>query len=1512
MYTSEGGGYCDCGDEEAFLQYHVCNVHKEKKKDHGSTDLKDSQDSLPIDMQVRTKRLFIEILRYIFEVTTPKNRKIDDFAVGGKDKEMWPELKDTFEFANKSLLLINDNFHTYTDVTKVVKKSLNCNQKMAHDVTEFVDKDGRAIVFVGRYEDCAPIRDKIELHSRRDGRSLKCDIIPTSIIAHQLFAVRLLTWLYELLKKHSGFRTIFVDVAQSKEKDVDFRTVCPHFPLLQDLTICEAILVHDAKWWKRVRKSWFNVVIEGIMKDYEAKKVLAQNYVKHYRTIMTDFVTDDQETDISITNISVQIFTVPTIAHDLVEFHNSFHVMAEYFLSELNDQKSDGGQLMLEEWMEDPHNMFDRVHHVLLDMQYLLSKPPSMTDTWSEKMKQTFFEGVQSFLKILEAYQGIDPHRRETHQHVEFESLEWESVYKLTEPTWQIAEKVMEWSKTDKSVFMKVLERALKMAHADFEHRFSKYDSIESKVEFEEVINKTGSNESLDLSYSMIDIDVGRELVSANIPLQRFLGGLIPCIEELNLKRSLDRIRETATNFPSIIDPVITTLTMLSQAACHLWRRNGNALDGISFIYHQFLPRLKQNDLVMLQLAVAMSDDMGATLAQTLLHRFRLTKWGNGEFDEGEVSEDEIIKTLNMADEFLKIILALLSERFTYMVGKVSKKDDLRYHVAHMLCTGPLSHSEIISIMRHRIRDGSEGELEEVIKEVGCFKQSKKDPNKRVFELKDEYRRLYNPCYYYYSREQGSAALVAQAEHLRLNDNKTVDCLIPPKMPTLTAVFSNLPNLAASFPILKIIDSILGRFIPTNKKFYGTKTDLEKIKMQENSIKHLQKALFIILIGCEDDLDRCTAEMSNYNGFMKAAQRLNFRDKLSKIQFLSTSADATDVKLLLEFTVTKFDNASTTVLKTTKSETEESAHSRARKTSEDASGSSESSDNEARKRRAEAAKIHRAKIMAQMNKMQKQFMDKNVVEMMDTDTASDAAASAMDVDMEESQSMNKRIATGKTKTKPHYENQKVTCILCQEEQLSWGEENKEVLVMASYVTKSAILSRFDTSVEKDSNSICSNTQTPSRFGCSPSVSSCGHFMHAKCYQKFFESLVTKTRDNIFRQILNYDVERQEYLCPICERLCNNVLPVIPPVTSYLKTTSSPNSDFSKWLTATKDILSQKYLDEPDGGASSAFPHLIEDIIRLVLKKPTLALKDTPSFPKLPEQFRNMTTAFANNTYSKSLNAFPSEEDAKMIHLNLQSLIVSLHLSQCGADDVVDQILHHTKRQKMDTLRALVRVCLMLPFTLCHKASNPLMKCLRSNAIYILSVLLKSDIKDKSFNDFDAFGLLVFCIVSYPALTYPDRDANFSIGKEDQNILVLCYVAHIVQILINYPISSLEQLPMEKFGLKAQDDKAIRQLTQKISSYLGVEYITKTQQISKKDENGSKDTISNILKKKSLRFLRCASLFFHFYTDIPLPEGKPGKENSLETSYEALTSYLGLPNTFSKLIETPGVAEVIER
>ena len=52
--------------------------------------------------------------------------------------------------------------------------------------------------------------------------------------------------------------------------------------------ICEAILMLDAKVWKENRKAWFNVVVEGIMKDYESKKTLAQVIALLHTECVTD------------------------------------------------------------------------------------------------------------------------------------------------------------------------------------------------------------------------------------------------------------------------------------------------------------------------------------------------------------------------------------------------------------------------------------------------------------------------------------------------------------------------------------------------------------------------------------------------------------------------------------------------------------------------------------------------------------------------------------------------------------------------------------------------------------------------------------------------------------------------------------------------------------------------------------------------------------------------------------------------------------------------------------------------------------------------------------------------------------------------------------------------------------------------------------------------------------------------------------------------------------------------
>ena len=49
------------------------------------------------------------------------------------------------------------------------------------------------------------------------------------MIAHQNFAVRLLAWLYEMLKKHSGFRAVFISIAQANE-GAQSTIQLPHIP----------------------------------------------------------------------------------------------------------------------------------------------------------------------------------------------------------------------------------------------------------------------------------------------------------------------------------------------------------------------------------------------------------------------------------------------------------------------------------------------------------------------------------------------------------------------------------------------------------------------------------------------------------------------------------------------------------------------------------------------------------------------------------------------------------------------------------------------------------------------------------------------------------------------------------------------------------------------------------------------------------------------------------------------------------------------------------------------------------------------------------------------------------------------------------------------------------------------------------------------------------------------------------------------------------------------------------
>ena len=102
------------------------------------------------------------------------------------------------------VLLLNDESHSYPDVHSIIKKALKCADKKAEDLTELVDKEGRAIIKVGDYKECRKIQDIVERNSGRDNQPLKVSILPAYLVAHQLFAIKLCLWLENLFSKCSG------------------------------------------------------------------------------------------------------------------------------------------------------------------------------------------------------------------------------------------------------------------------------------------------------------------------------------------------------------------------------------------------------------------------------------------------------------------------------------------------------------------------------------------------------------------------------------------------------------------------------------------------------------------------------------------------------------------------------------------------------------------------------------------------------------------------------------------------------------------------------------------------------------------------------------------------------------------------------------------------------------------------------------------------------------------------------------------------------------------------------------------------------------------------------------------------------------------------------------------------------------------------------------------------------------------------------------------------------------
>uniref|UniRef100_A0A672T280 E3 ubiquitin-protein ligase n=1 Tax=Sinocyclocheilus grahami TaxID=75366 RepID=A0A672T280_SINGR len=482
-------------------------------------------------------------------------------------------------------------------------------------------------------------------------------------------------------------------------------------------------------------------------------------------------------------------------------------------------------------------------------------------------------------------------------------------------------------------------------------------------------------------------------------------------------------------------------------------------------------------DIIMLQIAASKMDPNHFLML--VLQRFELFDIFNGNSSS---KDQEVLKQWNrLTEEMLYLIIIIVGERYVPGISHVTNEDVTMREVIHLLCIQAMAHSSLVKSLPEN--ESHETWLETVISKVAVFKKPGVSGH-GLYELKKECLKEFNPFFYHYSRPQHSKAEEAQKK--RRTQEGSDKALRPPVPPPFCPGFSNIVYLLCCDIFIHILRRIFQKAVEDRSSRWTEPM--------------IQRALHLVgqaLLEEKTQLESNSTEEVSFDFSLKAQKTgsehgkslFHFLTKIKSLPSLNSQNDMITWNLQM-FEVVKClreKSGPVTSFSVDHSKLEESFQDK---------------EKAERKRKAEAAKAHRQKIMAQMSTMQKNFIESNKMlydNVPESLSQSDTAASVESFDVDES-----RVAVGPQQGVCSTDWGAQICILCQEEQ--------EVQAQAPAMVLTACVQR--------STLHCKN--------CIP--------LHLHVFLAVY---------------LIIDLENGEFMCPLCKSLCNTVIPLIPVEPSKL-------------------------------------------------------------------------------------------------------------------------------------------------------------------------------------------------------------------------------------------------------------------------------------------------------------------------------------------------------------------------
>jgi E3 ubiquitin-protein ligase UBR2 len=634
-------------------------------------------------------------------------------------------------------ILFNDETHTYDVVIRALTVSIDCEEAQAMRLASTVDREGRTVVCYGNRDKCDAVRDNVQRRTQRETNRrtqrtgpLEVKVLRSSVVCCQHFAVRLLNWITSQVKLFPPFATIvgnlllhdcskFCRLEADDDVEVLIPTVdydtncispsCGHQSPLVRLVLADRFL------WKSARLTYHKLLMATILMHLEQKRNFGRLLIEHYDAIYADFTDDDHDDKFSIISMSVQIFTVPTIARFLIREYNAIERIVKYQhnFMEKYVKTTPRGLRVLDFTATEFPAVLERSLHSITDLGYLLLLTPKRHD-WDGELRKGYLLGATEFLSFLRDFQHMDEVKRQFTDHQLNES-EWETAFNIFIRIEDAIFMMSQWAITEEHVHINLLTRCILEIVNQTKHM----------KEFENRRDVTVNG----FVASCVEYDIAQKPVSIHQPLWRFAAALFTAMPEIldnyvcvdsdapdspplittDLndgswelvkkvgKRNLHGLRSILMEMP------LRCIVLKAQTNAQLWRRNGFALEHqLHHFSNLCRGEMADRDILMLQVVAAITDPNCFLIR--VLDRFSLTRWATFGFEDmpatrssessipstpSATAEDLSRITVTLAEEMLHLIIALLMERYIPGVGQITSADVLRREVLHILCTGP-------------------------------------------------------------------------------------------------------------------------------------------------------------------------------------------------------------------------------------------------------------------------------------------------------------------------------------------------------------------------------------------------------------------------------------------------------------------------------------------------------------------------------------------------------------------------------------------------------------------------------------------------------------------------------------------------------------------------------------------------------------------------------------------------------------------------------------------------------